>query len=258
MRAVLPLIVAVLLSGWMTAQQPEPSRAAQLYDRALNLMSGGEQNRDPVKAVDDLRESARQGYAPAQTAMVFYAASQEEAFGFCKKAAEQGDALGQWCVGRAYFTGEGAQKDWLAAETWLRKAADQGNPFAAYTMGLIQEERDPKAAPAWFQTAADQGLPQAMRKLGLLLKEGRYVSIDKYRAYVWLLASVEAGGAQASEIGALESDLGAATVDRGKTEARALAQKTARAAIAHGCTGWEGEFGTPPNLPPVDVQRYCR
>lgn len=259
MKALFAALVIVLgLSGALASQEPETSRAAQLYDRALNLMTGAAQNRDPVRAVDDLRESARLGYPPAQTAMIFYAVSQEEAFGYCKKAAEQGDALGQWCVGRAYFTGEGVQKDWLAAEVWLRKAAAQANPFAAYTMGLIQEERDPKTAPTWFQQAAEQGLPQAMRKLGLMLKDGRYLSVDRYRAYVWLQASAESGGAEVPEIGPLESDLGSTNVNKAKTEARELAQKTARAAIAHGCTGWEGEFGTPPSMPPLDVQRYCR
>jgi TPR repeat protein len=106
--------------------------------------------------------------------------------------------------------------------------------------------------------AAEQGLPQAQQALGRLLREGRNIPIDKYHAYVWLLTSVELGAPQAEDVGALESDLGAAAVDKAKTEARELARTTARTSTAHGCTGWEGEFATPPSMPPLEIQKYCR
>src|SRR6185312_6195371 len=191
-----------------SAQQLERSKAVQLYDSAINEMIGGAQNRDPMRAVSDLRESAKLGYAPAQTAMVYYSETQEEAVEFCRKAAEQGDGLGEWCVGRAYYLGNGVLKDWSVAEKWLRKASEQGNPYAALTMGLIQEERDPKSAPAWFQRAAEQGLPQAQRSLARMLLEGTHIAQDKYHAYVWLVAADQIDQATSVAENALESDLG--------------------------------------------------
>lgn len=238
------------------AQQAETSKAAQLYETAINEMIGGSQNRDPIRAVSDLRESAKLGYAPAQIAMVAYADTQEEAASFCRKAAEQGDSLGQWCIGRAYFLGSGVLKDWSTAETWLRKPV--GNPFAAYTIGLIKEERDPNAAPGWYQKAAEQGLPQAQRALARMLLDGTHVKQDKYRAYVWLLVADEIDQSPSIDEGTLESDLGTITTNKAKTEARALAVKVSRTANARGCTGWDGEFGTPPSLPPLEIQKYCR
>ena len=149
-------------------------------------------------------------------------------------------------------------RDWSAAETWLRKSADQGNPFAAYMIGLIKEDRDPKSAPQWFQKAAEQGLPQAQQKLGLLLSEGRSIAIDEYHGYVWLLVSVESGAPQSSEISSLEADLGTTAVNKAKAEARELARTTSRSVVAHGCAGWDGEFANIPTLPPLDMKKYCR
>lgn len=248
----------LLVSTVLAAQGTKPSKAADLYESALNDMAGGSQTRDPIRGVSNLREAARLGYAPAQTAMLFYAVTQEEAATFCKKAAEQGDVLGQWCIGRAYYLGNGVSRDLPEAERWLGKAADQGNPFAAYTIGLIKEDRDPKSAPTWFRKAAEQGLPQAQQKLGLILKEGRYITTDKYQAYIWLLASVESGATPTEQESALESDLGTTTVNKAKPEARELARKLSRTANAHGCTGWDGEFDAVPSLPPLTIQKFCR
>lgn len=256
-RHVVALVVVIPAAAAL-AQQVDTSKAAQLYETAINEMIGGSQNRDPIRAVADLRESAKLGYAPAQTAMIAYAETQEEAASFCKKAAEQGDSLGQWCIGRANFLGNGVLKDWSAAETWLRKSADQGNPFAAYTIGLIKEDRDPKAAPEWYQKAAEQGLPQAQRSLARMLLDGTHIKQDKYRSYVWLLVADEIDQSPSINEDALESDLGTVTTNKAKTEARALALKVSRAANTRGCTGWDGEFGNPPSLPPLEIQKYCR
>ncbi|MGH9523009.1 MAG: tetratricopeptide repeat protein [Terriglobales bacterium] len=257
-RTTVVAVAIMLVAATASAQQPQALNAAELYQSALNLMTGGSQTRDPIDGVSKLRESAKLGYAPAQTAMIDYADTPEEAAGFCRKAADQGDVLGEWCIGRAYFLGSGVLKDWSTAEKWLQKASEQGNPFAAYTLGLIAQDRDPKSAPAWFQKAAEQGLPQAQRKLGLVLKQGRSVATDKYHAYVWLLVSEEAGATAGPELDELESDLGTTTVSRAKIEARELARTTSRTATAHGCTGWTGEFDDLPALPPIDIQKFCR
>jgi TPR repeat protein len=251
-------ILVTLVATALAAQDNKPSKAANLFDEGMNALIGSEQYRDPVHGVELIRQAAQLGYAPAQTAMVFYSETAQQAFEWCKKAATQGDALGQWCVGLRYSQGNGVSRDLPEAESWLGKAADQGNPFAAYTIGLIKEERDPKAAPAWFQKAAEQGLTQAQQKLGLMLREGRYVTTDKYRAYVWLLVSVEGGAAALAELGLLENDLGSTAVSKAKSEARELARKSSRTANAHGCTGWDGEFDAVPSLPPLAIQKFCR
>ncbi len=249
---------ALLLISIAVAQQKQPMSAAELYDAGLNELTGSAQRRDEFRGIDLIRQSARFGYAPAQLAAAFYAETQEQAFSWCRKAAEQGDPLGQWCIGARYLSGNGTSRNVTLAEQWLRKAADEGNPFAAYMVGVIKLDREPKAAAPWFEQASDQGLPQAQRKLARLLIEGVHAPKDKYRGYVWLLVADEIDHTPSMMEGPLESDLGSAAVAKAKTEARQLAARVVRTASAHGCTGWEGEFDSVPSLPPVPLQKYCR
>lgn len=253
------LLSVVLCSALLLAQQPtrSKSKAETLFETGMNYLEGTGQTRDPMRGVSNIRDAARLGYVPALTA-VEYAESQSQAAEWCRKAAESGDALGQWCIGRMYFFGQGVTTDWTEAERWLRKAAGQGNPYAAYMLGLIKQDRDPKSAPQWFEQAAQAGLPQAQLKLAFLYSDGRYLPHDKYRAYVWILVAAESNANPPGQAGTLEGDLGTAMVDKAKTEARELARTVSRTANAHGCTGWDGEFDPTPAFPPLKVQKFCR
>src|SRR3954451_11890661 len=108
--------VLLLLTGFVTAQEPKPSTPAELYDSGMNDLVGSPENRDQVRGLDRIREAAHRGYAPAQTTVAFYAETPQEAFDWCKKAATQGDPLGAWCVGIRYLEGNGAQRSVTDAE----------------------------------------------------------------------------------------------------------------------------------------------
>ena len=83
--------------------------------------------------------------------------------------------------------------------------------------------------------------------------------MDKQAAYVWLLISQQAGIQQAADaVQALESELGSARVEKGKTVARDLQATVLRSRNAHGCTGWAGELDNVPTPPPLDRERFCR
>ncbi len=43
-----------------------------------------------------------------------------------RKAAEQGHANAQFCLGCCYFEGKGVEEDKTEAVKWYRKAAEQG------------------------------------------------------------------------------------------------------------------------------------
>ncbi len=252
------IVVFALMVGSVAAQEPKTASAAELYESGLNDLMGSAQYRDESRGIDRIRRAAQQGYAPAQTAAAFYAETPQQAFEWCKKAALQGDVLGEWCVGDRYFAGNGVDRNITEAEKWLRKAADAGIPFAAYSIGLIKLDRDPKSAPQWFQQAADQGLPQAQRKLAAMLIDGTRIAKDKYRAYVWLLVADLLDSSPSVNEATLESELGIATTNKAKEEARSVTLKVSRATTAHGCTGWDGEFDPNPAFPPPTYQRYCR
>lgn len=232
----------------------------------MNLISGTGVNRNPVEAVSYFRRSAEAGYAPAQMVMgyLYETGSVVEqdsrlAAEWYRKAAAQGDLPSQWVLGRMYLVGQGLPRDRNQAMDWLRQAAERGNPFGALLMGEAEEQLDPTPAAPWYQAAAEQGLPEAQVRYGRMLASGRLGSPDKYRAYVWLLVAFENGyGAVQDDLRRLEADLGATQMEQAKTEARKINQSQSRAAIGHGCTGWEGELDALPSTPPPKIQPMCR
>ena len=60
-----------------------------------------------------------------------------EAVKSLRKAAEQGDAAAQSCLGRCYQEGIGVPKDYSEAARWYRKAAEQGDDHAQSCLGLF-------------------------------------------------------------------------------------------------------------------------
>jgi len=92
-----------------------------------------------------------------------------EAIKWYKKAADQGNAWGQYYLGWAYANGQGVGQDDDAAVKWYSKAADQNNAHAQYQLGLMAEsgrgtKRSFKTALHWHNLAAEQGLAEARRR----------------------------------------------------------------------------------------------
>ena len=56
-----------------------------------------------------------------------------------KKAAEQGDAFAQYSLGLRYVDGRGVAKDDAEAVKWYRKAAGQGNADGQFELGYMYE-----------------------------------------------------------------------------------------------------------------------
>ena len=91
--------------------------------------------------------------------------------------AEQGDALGQYLVGAAYVTGDGADKNQAEAVKWFRRSAEQGNADAQYNMGIFYQygegfvEKNIDEACRWFKMAAERGHEDAKKRLAQLAPE---------------------------------------------------------------------------------------
>jgi TPR repeat protein len=261
MRAALIVAVClVLCCGFCFAQSDSPQ---DLYERGLNAMSGSGGSRSDFKALDLDTRAARAGYVPAQVTLgIWYntgvspvAIDLGQAAEWYKKAAEQGDSLAQYLLGRLYVLGYAG--DSSAGDVWLSKAADAGNPFAAYMLALDLEEDHPEDAMPLFKQAAEQGLPYAQYRLGVGLRDGRGIKQDKFEAYVWLLLSASRVSVASNPLSLLESDLGAAQVQRAKSEARKRDERVRRTVQAGGCT-WPGSLNEIPTPPPISVQRFCQ
>lgn len=85
-----------------------------------------------------------------------------EAFRWYRRAAEQGEAIGQNNLGNMYSDGKGVTKDYAESAKWFKKSADQGCAIGCanwgwslyYGHGVAQ---DRKAAYHWLKKAADAG-----------------------------------------------------------------------------------------------------
>lgn len=262
LRLIRTLLVLILLSASSIAQDTP----AQLYEKAMNSLTGSGVNRSPLNAVEYLRSAASKGHVPSQVALgylydtgSYVARMSSQAADWYRKAAEQGDTLGEWALGRQYLEGQGVSRDLAAAERWLKPAAEKGDPFAEYMLGLALLDRDKAAAVGWFRKAADQGLLQAQYRLSLAYEEGRGVPRDISEAYVWMLLCSEAGhGGAEPKLAEYESSLGSTKVEALKSRVRELQRTATRSVNARGCTGWEGEFDELPAVPPLETQKFCR
>jgi hypothetical protein len=260
-------IFLMLACGLSLGQTGRVDRAQDLYEKGMGALQGSASTRSLPNALAYFRSSADQGFSPAQVVLGYLydigqgvTMDRREALEWYKKAAQQDDPLAQWLAGRIIYAGFVPPRDLNEARMWLEKSRSHGNPFAQYLLGKISLERsDYQASAASFRDAAEQGLPQAQLELARSLRDGRGVTQDYFEAYVWLLMSYDAGLQESqTDLQALEAELSSAQLDKAKAKARNLEGTTTRSAVVHGCTGWQGEFGTIPTPPPPEIQRFCR
>ena len=94
-----------------------------------------------------------------------------------RRAAEQGYADAQNCLGEMYEKGRGVPKDEAEAAKWYRKAAEQGEAIAQCKLGDMYAEsrgvlQDDTEAVRWYRKAAEQGNAEAQFNLGCLFADG--------------------------------------------------------------------------------------
>jgi len=108
----------------------------------------------------------------------------------CQPAAEAGDALAQFCVGRLYANGFGVPMDDALALKWYGLAAEQGNAEAQFNLGVMTANgwgvpMDDVEAAKWYRLAAEQGFLQAQTSLAGACHSGRGVEQNVVEAYMW-------------------------------------------------------------------------
>ena len=79
-----------------------------------------------------------------------------------RKAADQGFANAQFCLGSLYYVGQGGPSDYGTAFEWFRKVADQGIAIAQYDLGAMYlagqgVPQNYALSHMWFHLAASQG-----------------------------------------------------------------------------------------------------
>ncbi len=163
--------IAVAPQGFNTGAAPVGTDTPQVdlaanYDAAIQSISA----REPG-ALDALRKTADQGYAPAQ----LYLASLYES------------------------GGAGLKKDIAEARRWTELAARGGDRKAMHNFALYAFEgaggqpKNPALAAQWFRKAGDLGLVDSQYNLGRLYEQGLGVAKNSAEALKWYLIAARSG-----------------------------------------------------------------
>ena len=118
-------------------------------------------------------------------------------------------------------------KDDAEAAPQYRKAAEQGDADAQFTLGVLYAKgegvpKDDAEAVRWFRKAAEQGDAAAQSVLGAMYAGGSAVPKDYVLAHMWTSIAVTNGIEQAREFrDKLERDMTQAEIRRATELARA-------------------------------------
>jgi TPR repeat protein len=114
------------------------------------------------------------------------------------KLAEEDVPVGQWLVGRCCELGLGVVCGAYLAAQWYRSAAEQGNAWAEYSLGLSYYfgRGVPQCfgkAMRWNRKAAEQGFANAQVRMGDWYYTGQGVREDHVEAARWYRLAAEQG-----------------------------------------------------------------
>lgn len=169
---------------------------------------------DIVSAMAALRGPAEAGYAPSQVLLgniLDQAELNDEALSWYRKAAQQGDAGGEYGVGTMYLAGEGVGKDAAQAYAWfLRSAQKEHGPavialasaYLAAEKGALPPGLEKDRAAEWLRKAAALDYLPALDALSRAYRAGEFgVSPDPALAEQYAARAAAIRGKGASEKG---------------------------------------------------------
>ena len=153
LRLVAVALLALLAAGTGLAQDAAgmgPEHDPEEIDRLVQSAEGGDAEAQlhlalmcTTEALIWFRRSAEQGFAHAQSALGnAYAVGElagveqdhAEAARWCRLAAEQGDADGQWCLALLHGHGAGVDQDFAESVKWYRLA---GRDYANKMLQIV-------------------------------------------------------------------------------------------------------------------------
>lgn len=124
-----------------------------------------------------------------------------QAVAWLQKAADMGNAAGQWRLGQIYRDGNGVSQDDTQAVDWFRRAADRrfADPDHQWQLGEIYRDgkgvtQDYVQAVFWFRKVADQGDPIGQCCLGNMCLLGKGVTQDVVEGTKWFKKAAEIFG----------------------------------------------------------------
>jgi len=114
-----------------------------------------------------------------------------------RRAADLGDPLAEYHLGRIHLQGLLVQRDPDTAAEWFRRSARQGILSSQIELARLLLDRGgavaEKEAAEWLHRAAEAGDAGAIINLGLLYRDGRGVPRDLVQATRWFFAALGKG-----------------------------------------------------------------
>lgn len=126
----------------------------------------------------------------------------QEAFRWFRHAAEQGHAVAQYMLARAYATGRGVAADQAQSVEWMTRSAEGRFVPAILMMAQLAqtgpaEIRSAESAAQWYRRAAELGSSRGAYQLGERLLRGDGMTADPVEAWQWLRIAAQLGNALA-------------------------------------------------------------
>lgn len=198
-------------SGKRATKESTEAKAERLYKEAEDYYFGTDKvfmNRE--KAAELYRQSAELGYPPAMTMLgigyhdadMGLEKDSEKCIYWLRKAAEAGNAYGQWCLSACYREGFGVPKDEEQSIYWTKLSAENGMADSQYGLGLLFKLDDDEISPKlkadgyrqdfeqaeyWLSKAAEQGYANAYMALAKLY----YKTGDKEKMVQWAIKAAD-------------------------------------------------------------------
>lgn len=176
--------------------------------------------------------------------------------------AAKGDPDAQFNLGQAYKLGRGVPADLKIAESWYKKAADQGHVQAADNYGLVlfQDNRRQEAMP-FIRASSARGEPRAQYVLATAMFNGDIAEKDWVQAYALMTRASAQGLPQASRsLATMDKYIPLADRTRGtqmaaQLERSATSERQRLASVAAGLAPDTAKGVTGAARPPVQPAR---
>ena len=185
----------------------EQDNAKAQFNIGLSYSKGEGIEKDHTKAFDWFNKAAKHGDADAQLhigrCLEETNASNVEIVTAYRKSAEMGNAEAMCFLGDWYFYGEkGLEVDVKESFHWWLKAAEQGNDYAQFKVGLgydfcLGVEEDKKEAVKWYKRSASKGYVSAICQLGRCYYDGNGIRKNMKEAIKYLRRAANQGSEMA-------------------------------------------------------------
>ncbi|MFC5302969.1 tetratricopeptide repeat protein [Azospira restricta] len=175
-------IFRISLAGALLLPALAVAGAAEDYAVAKKAYDAG----DVVGAMPLLRKGTDAGHAPSMVLLGDILDSSEfdeEAAVVFRKAADLGDAEGQFRLGKLYSLGEGVKKDLAEAHRLILAAAKQGHrqatnviaqAYLSAQLGIPESAREGEESLRWVKAAVDNDYLPAIDAMVLAYRNGGF------------------------------------------------------------------------------------